>query len=108
MKKHYSSYRSYSVQKTVVVSALEYLSVIFAAFLLLWYFFKGILFSPNTYLFSYGGDGIKNYFTPAYYIKYGEGFLFKVCIIRILNMLFLRIINPLLRGVAFHSNLFFH
>lgn len=77
MNKHYYSYHPYSERETVAISTLEYLTVIFAAFLLLWYFFKGILFNPNAYLFSYGGDGIKNYFTPAYYIKYGEGFLFK-------------------------------
>jgi len=34
------------------------------------------MLSPNSYLFSGGGDGLKNYFTPAYYIKYNQGFEF--------------------------------
>ncbi|MBW8050536.1 MAG: hypothetical protein FVQ77_09395 [Cytophagales bacterium] len=35
--------------------------------------FKDIVIHPNSYLFDVGGDGIKNYYTAAYYIKYDSG-----------------------------------
>ncbi len=32
-----------------------------------------IIFHPNTYLLSSGGDASKNNFTPAWFVKYDEG-----------------------------------
>jgi len=43
---------------------------------LLYIFFGNALIEPNSYLFSVGGDGLKNYFTPAYYVKHNSGFQF--------------------------------
>lgn len=36
-------------------------------------FFGKIIIQPNTYIFSTVGDGVKNYYTAAYYIKYDNG-----------------------------------
>jgi len=36
----------------------------------------GFLFNPNGRLFNPGGDGIKNYYTFAYHLKYGSGHWF--------------------------------
>lgn len=37
----------------------------------------GFLFNPNGRLFNPGGDGIKNYYTFAYHLKYGSGWWFE-------------------------------
>lgn len=37
---------------------------------------KQTIAHPNDYLFSAGGDAIKNYFTPAWYVRYDEGMHF--------------------------------
>lgn len=37
---------------------------------------KQTITHPNDYLFSSGGDAIKNYFTPAWYVKYDDGLHF--------------------------------
>ena len=56
-------------------------------------FYGKIIISPNDYIFSDKGDGIKNYYTYAYHIKhdksyinfdgmnypYGENFLYTDC-----------------------------
>lgn len=56
-------------------------------------FYGKILVAPNSYLFSSGGDGIKNYYTYAFFIKnnksniehegmnypYGENFMYTDC-----------------------------
>lgn len=39
-------------------------------------FFPKPLLCPDKYAFAPGGDGIKNYYTPAYYLKYDHGFHF--------------------------------
>jgi|GEM_PF-996946 len=36
----------------------------------------GFLFNPNERLFNPGGDGIKNYYTFGYHLKYGSGYWF--------------------------------
>ena len=38
-------------------------------------FYYPIVFHPNDYLFSNEGDGIKNYFTYCYHIKYDHNFI---------------------------------
>lgn len=48
--------------------------VIFAAAIFL--AFKKVILSPNAFLFGKEGDGLKNYFTPAYYLKYDQGLHF--------------------------------
>lgn len=35
--------------------------------------FSPFVFAPNEFLFSSGGDGLKNYFTYVYQVKYGSG-----------------------------------
>lgn len=40
---------------------------------ILFFFFGKYLLHPNTYVFNQWGDGIKNYFTPAWYIEYDNG-----------------------------------
>ena len=47
--------------------------VILAGTIVLFYYGK-ILQHPNDYMFSTSADGIKNYFTYAYHIKYGESY----------------------------------
>lgn len=36
-----------------------------------------LLFQPNDYLFATGGDGLKNYFTPSWTVRYDQGLHFK-------------------------------
>lgn len=48
-------------------------TVALAALLITGLSFPVIFLHPNTSLFSYGGDGIKNYFTSLYYLKYNSG-----------------------------------
>lgn len=50
----------------------QVLLVIAGAIIGLWMAFGSILFHPNEYIFSGAGDGIKNYYTTHYYVKYGE------------------------------------
>lgn len=38
--------------------------------------FGGLLVHPNSHLFVVGDDALKNYYTPAYYVKYDEGLRF--------------------------------
>ncbi|MBC8048413.1 MAG: hypothetical protein H7Y00_16555 [Fimbriimonadaceae bacterium] len=40
---------------------------------LLLYFFGKYLTHPNAYIFNQWGDGVKNYFTPAWYVEYDSG-----------------------------------
>lgn len=53
-----------------------YFFVIILSFTILFIFFGKILLHPNNYLFQKEGDAIKNYFTPAYFIKYDTGLQF--------------------------------
>lgn len=49
--------------------------VVFAvAFLILAFFYSDVLFHPNDYLFSPGGDGIKNYYTYIFHAKHDGDF----------------------------------
>ncbi len=50
-------------------TAISLLSVVFLSLIFLFVFYGKILISPNQYLFSTDGDGIKNYYTYAYFIK---------------------------------------
>jgi len=66
------------------------LLTLLGAFALLLCFYGKVVLSPNSYLFSGNGDGVKNYFTYAYHLKnnesltnfegfnypYGENFLY--------------------------------
>ncbi len=38
--------------------------------------FGELLFAPNAWLFSQGGDGLKNYFTPVWAVRYDSGLHF--------------------------------
>lgn len=38
--------------------------------------FEDVFWHPNQYFFAQGGDGFKNYFTPAWYLKYDQGWQF--------------------------------
>ncbi len=40
---------------------------------ILFYFFGNVIVDSNAFLFSSGGDGIKNYYTPAWFVKYDSG-----------------------------------
>lgn len=44
------------------------------AFAILFAFYHAVLLSPNSYLFSANGDGIKNYYTYIYHAKYDHSF----------------------------------
>jgi hypothetical protein len=48
------------------------LTLLVACFLVLAAFFGDILFHPNSYSFPQRGDVLKNYYTPAYYLKYNQ------------------------------------
>jgi hypothetical protein len=38
------------------------------------WFYGQVFFSPNSYIFTYGGDGLKNYYTYAYHIEHSESY----------------------------------
>lgn len=40
---------------------------------IIWWFFGKFFTDPNGWMFGRSGDGLKNYFNPTHYIKYGEG-----------------------------------
>ena len=63
MQNKYNHFKHYAVLLALAVG-----------FMLL--LFGDIVYRPNTYLFGSGGDGIKNYFTPAYYLKHDTGWTF--------------------------------
>ncbi|MCB0685812.1 MAG: hypothetical protein KDC53_04785 [Saprospiraceae bacterium] len=44
--------------------------------LFLWPGFGEVIIHPNGFLFSKGGDGLKNYFNLGYYLKYDDGLAF--------------------------------
>lgn len=49
--------------------------IVFAvAFLILAFFYGEVLFHPNNYIFSPGGDGIKNYYTYIFHARYDADF----------------------------------
>ncbi|MFO0479091.1 MAG: hypothetical protein ACK50L_10005 [Bacteroidota bacterium] len=50
------------------------LLVLLSSIITLWLYYP-IVFHPNDYLFSNEGDGIKNYFTYCYHIKYDHNFI---------------------------------
>jgi hypothetical protein len=59
-----------TIRKTKVLCLLL-IVIIITGFLFA--FYRPILTIPNNYLFSWYGDGIKNYYIPAYYVRYGHG-----------------------------------
>lgn len=54
----------------------QYAVLVSLAIALILLFFGKIALQPNSYIFGQGGDGIKNYFTPAYYLKHDMGWEF--------------------------------
>ncbi|MBK9190509.1 MAG: hypothetical protein IPM77_02855 [Crocinitomicaceae bacterium] len=40
----------------------------------LFYFYSEVILAPNQYIFSQGGDGIKNYYAYLFHAKYDAGF----------------------------------
>lgn len=44
------------------------------SFLILFFFYHEVILHPNDYVFSDGGDGIKNYYTYLYHAKYDSLF----------------------------------
>ncbi len=54
--------------------ALLFLLAVTAGMLLIIY--RPVLQHPNSYLFSRGADGLKNYYNFAYYLKYDQGIRF--------------------------------
>lgn len=51
-------------------------TVLSAATLIVVLTFPAIVFHPNNTMFTYGGDGIKNYFTVLYYLRNNSGIHF--------------------------------
>lgn len=47
--------------------------LVLTTLVILFLVFGNVISSPNDYLFALGGDGMKNYYTPAYYMKYDSG-----------------------------------
>ncbi len=58
-------------------SALVFFILTIGSICFLLFHFAPVFQNPNNILFAPGGDGIKNYYTPGYYIKYDEGCWFK-------------------------------
>lgn len=72
---------------------LPYIVIVSLGIIIVSFFYGKVLVSPNDYVFSNSGDGIKNYFTYAYHIKhnssysnfegmnypYGESYLYTDC-----------------------------
>lgn len=89
------------------------LLVIAAAFLFI--FYGKVILSPNSYIFSEKGDGIKNYYTYAYFIKnntsntnfegmnypYGENIMYTDC--HPLLAFVLKLMNQIFPGLSDHS-----
>ncbi len=59
------------MSKTVAFFLLIVLSIAIS-----WFYFGDILLHPNDYFFQAGGDGVKNYFTPLYFIENDSGVWF--------------------------------
>lgn len=55
---------------------LPQIVVVFLSVLILYIALGDMLFAPNRYMFHNDGDGLKNYYTPAYYLRYDEGTTF--------------------------------
>lgn len=53
-----------------------YFALLLLGALLLFRVFGQLLMHPNGFLFVVGEDALKNYYTPAYYVKYDEGLHF--------------------------------
>lgn len=51
------------------------LILILLASIITLFFYGDVVFHPNDYLFSNEGDGIKNYFTYSYHIKYDRSYI---------------------------------
>lgn len=58
-----------------IVSNPVYLLTIVSALIIL-YFFHPFIFHANEYLLTEGGDAIKNYYTPAWYVAHDHGMHF--------------------------------
>jgi len=79
--------------KQIVKKKLPFIILISIGIIIVSFFYGKVLVAPNNYMFSNSGDGIKNYFTYAYYIKhnntytnfegmnypYGENYLYTDC-----------------------------
>ncbi|MBI1836493.1 MAG: hypothetical protein HYR91_04440 [Flavobacteriia bacterium] len=101
-------YRFYKSNKEIFVIGI-------IMFCLLYCFYGDILISPNSYLFSADGDGIKNYFTYNFYIQnnhswtnfegmnypYGEHFLYTDC--TPIVAVTIRLLQFVIPGVANYS-----
>lgn len=55
---------------------VQILSVLLLPAIIIYSLFKKIFECPACYLFSDGGDGLKNYFTVDYYVKHDKGWHF--------------------------------
>lgn len=61
--------------KTAVNKGLPpMLSLIIIALVTVFFFYGDVLLAPNNYMFSIGGDGIKNYFTYSYHIVHNDSY----------------------------------
>lgn len=59
-----------------LTDSLPYMALLVATLAYLYYGFEKLIKCPSCYLFSDGGDGLKNYFTAAYYVRYDKGLWF--------------------------------
>ncbi len=76
MKESFSSeqfHQFFTTKKALMV-------LVVLTFLILCFFYPKAIFSPNKYLFSDSGDGLKNYYTYAYYIKNDTSFTNSNCV----------------------------
>lgn len=55
----------YSLRLASIAAITQIILIVF-----LWF---RLIISPNDYFFAGGGDGIKNYYTPMYYLQYDKG-----------------------------------
>lgn len=61
--------------KWLDIERIKYPALTFAlSFGVLFYFFHAVLLAPNDFVFSSGGDGIKNYYTYMFHAKHDSGF----------------------------------
>jgi hypothetical protein len=62
--------KSFYYQKTALISG-------FISLVITYFLYKPYFVNPDAHIMGFSGDALKNYFTPAYFIKYDTGVWFR-------------------------------
>lgn len=66
---------SIHITQTEMKGRIPFILSILIGAIVVFFFYSEVILHPNQYLFSDSGDGLKNYFTYAYYIQNNQGFI---------------------------------